>query len=94
MTIKTARQVRAGGVPAGLTRSEPGLLAALAAVPGRVFSRRELVARVHGYPYEGYGRTADVHVTDLRAEPGDDPTAPRRALTVPGDRLQAGGQAR
>ncbi len=76
-----ARKVRADGVPVALTRSEFGLLAALAAVPGRVFSRRELVARVHGHDYE---RTADVRVENLRARLGDAPKAPRWIVTVAG----------
>jgi two-component system, OmpR family, response regulator RegX3 len=89
MTIKTAREVRAHGAPAALTRSESGLLAS---VPGRVFSRYELAARVHGYDYEGYERTADVHVKNLRAKLGDDPKAPRWILTVPGAGRKPGGR--
>ena len=53
-------------------------------MPGRVFSRYELVARVHGFDYEGYERTADVHVKNLRGKLGDDPKAPRWVVTVPG----------
>ena len=49
-----------------------------------MFSRYELVARVHGYDYEGYERTADVHVKNLRAKLGDDPRAPRWLVTVAG----------
>ena len=79
-----AREVRLDGEPAALTRSEFDLLTALATVPGRVFSRYELVARVHGYDYEGYERTADVHVKNLRAKLHDDPKAPRWLVTVPG----------
>ncbi len=78
------REVRADGALVALTRSEFDLLAALAATPGRVFSRYELVARVHGYDYEGYERTADVHVKNLRAKLRDDPKAPRWVVTVPG----------
>ena len=79
-----AREVRLDGEPVALTRSEFDLLTALASVPGRVFSRYELVARVHGYDYEGYERTADVHVKNLRAKLGDDPRAPRWLVTVAG----------
>jgi DNA-binding response OmpR family regulator len=78
------REVRLDGQLVTLTRSEFDLLAALASVPGRVFSRYELVARVHGYDYEGYERTADVHVKNLRAKLGDDPKDPRWVVTVPG----------
>ena len=34
--------------------------------PGRVFSRDELIARVQGYDYEGYDRTIDSHIKNLR----------------------------
>ena len=81
---QAGREVRLDGEPVGLTRSEFDLLTALATTPGRVFSRYELVARVHGYDYEGYERTADVHVKNLRAKLGDDPKDPRWIVTVPG----------
>ncbi len=77
MTLKTAREVRADA-PAALTRSQPGLpAAALAATPGRVFSRDE--------------RTADVHGQNLRARLGDDPEAPRWTVTVAGAGRKPGG---
>jgi len=81
---QAGREVRLEGEPVALTRSEFDLLVALAAVPGRVFSRFELVARVHGYDYEGYERTADVHVKNVRAKLSDDPKNPRWVITVPG----------
>jgi DNA-binding response OmpR family regulator len=49
-----------------LTVSEWELLAALADAPGRVLSRGELVNRVRGYEFEGYERTIDTHVKNLR----------------------------
>jgi DNA-binding response OmpR family regulator len=81
---QAAREVRLDGTEVALTRSEFDLLLALASTPGKAFSRAELVARVHGYDYEGYERTIDVHVKNLRAKLGDDPKAPRWILTVPG----------
>ena len=79
-----AREVRLENVGLSLTKSEFDLLLALASQPGRAFSRYELVARVHGYDYEGYERTIDVHVKNLRAKLGEDPKEPRYVLTVPG----------
>jgi DNA-binding response OmpR family regulator len=49
-----------------LTPTEWGLLTTLADVPGRVFSRAELVNRVRGYEFAGYERTIDSHVKNLR----------------------------
>ncbi|MFC5821734.1 response regulator transcription factor [Nonomuraea harbinensis] len=53
-----------------LTPTEWGVLVALAAVPGRVYSRYELVNRVRGYEFAGYERTIDSHVKNLRHKLG------------------------
>jgi two-component system alkaline phosphatase synthesis response regulator PhoP len=58
-----------------LTPTEWGLLTTLAAVPGRVFSRAELVNRVRGYEFVGYERTVDSHIKNLRRKLGDDAAA-------------------
>jgi two-component system alkaline phosphatase synthesis response regulator PhoP len=58
-----------------LTPTEFGLLAALAATPGRVYSRYELVNRVRGYEFAGYERSIDSHVKNLRHKFGADGTA-------------------
>ncbi len=58
------------GEPLELTPTEWGLLTALAATPGRVFSRYELVNRVRGYEFAGYERTIDSHVKNLRRKLG------------------------
>ena len=52
------RQVTVRGTVVALTPTEWGLLLALATVPGRVYSRFELINRVRGYEFEGYERTA------------------------------------
>ncbi len=54
------------GRPVELTPSEFKLLLALARSPGRVFSRFELINRVQGHDYDGYERTIDAHVKNLR----------------------------
>ncbi len=51
-----------------LTPSEFSLLATLMATPGRVFSRLELLERLQGTAYEGYERTIDVHIRNLRSK--------------------------
>ncbi len=52
--------------------------------PGRVFSRSELLDHVQGMSYEGYERTIDVHVKNLRAKIEPDPRNPRYIETVYG----------
>jgi len=58
------------GAELELTPTEWGLLTALAAAPGRVYSRYELVNRVRGYEFAGYERTIDSHVKNLRRKLG------------------------
>lgn len=67
-----------------LTVSEFKLLTTLSRYPGRVYSRMELVEKVLGYDFEGYERTIDSHVKNLRAKIGDDPRNPRWIYTVHG----------
>ena len=78
-----------------LTPSEFDLLAVLMATPGRVFSRSELLDRLQGDAYEGYERTIDVHVRNLRTKMEPDPSKPRYIETVfgVGYRFAPGGQA-
>ena len=67
-----------------LTRTEFGLLCELAANPGRVVSREELLERVWGYDYFGDNRLVDVHVRRLRTKIETDPAHPRLVVTVRG----------
>lgn len=59
-------KVSADGTDVVLTRSEFMLLLTLAKHPGRVFSRADLISSVHGYEFEGYERTVDSHIKNLR----------------------------
>jgi len=67
-----------------LTPSEFDLLATLMAFPGRAYSRLELLDRIQGVAYEGYERTIDVHVKNLRAKIEAEPRSPRYIQTVYG----------
>ena len=67
-----------------LTPSEFDLLSALMSSPGRVFTRVDLLARVQGTLYEGYERTIDVHVRNLRAKIEPSSRHPRYIETVYG----------
>lgn len=72
------------GKEVDLTASEFKLLTTLARHPGRVYNRMELVEKVLGYDFEGYERTIDSHVKNLRAKLGDDPKHPKWLYTVHG----------
>jgi two-component system alkaline phosphatase synthesis response regulator PhoP len=67
-----------------LTPSEFSLLATLMGTPGRVFSRLELLERMQGTAYEGYERTIDVHIRNLRAKIEPDAANPTYIETVYG----------
>lgn len=79
-----AREVRVGGSPVELTRTEYGLLDQLSAHPRVVFERRRLLAAVWGDDRYGDDHLVDVHVANLRRKLGDDPAHPRYVRTVRG----------
>jgi two-component system, OmpR family, response regulator MtrA len=79
-----AAVVRVAGAEVPLTRSEFKLLCELAAQPGWVLSRSQLLERVWDYDYRGDTRLVDVHVGRLRAKIERDPAHPERIVTVRG----------
>jgi DNA-binding response OmpR family regulator len=84
------RLVTVRGAAVGLTPTEWGVLVALAAAPGRVYSRFELINRVRGYEFEGYERTIDSHVKNLRRKIESDPGQPQIVQTVLGGGYRLG----
>lgn len=78
------REVTVGPASVDLTPSEFDLLATFLSAPGRVFSRLELLDKLQGDAYEGYERTIDVHIRNLRAKIEPDPRNPRYIVTVYG----------
>jgi DNA-binding response OmpR family regulator len=84
------RQATVRGSAVALTPTEWGVLVALATVPGRVYSRFELINRVRGYEFEGYERTVDSHVKNLRRKVEDDPGNPQIVQTVLGGGYRLG----
>ena len=67
-----------------LTRMEFNLLSLLAQHPGQTFSRAQLLDRLHGVAYDGYDRSIDAHIKNLRRKLEVDPLEPRYVLTVYG----------
>jgi DNA-binding response OmpR family regulator len=70
------------GQPILLTRSEFNLLAVLAQNPGKTFTRDQLLNRLYGVAHEGYVRSIDAHIKNLRQKLEFEPTQPRYVLTV------------
>jgi len=78
------RLVRRGDETIKLTPIEFELLRVLAENPGRVYSRMQLLDLVQGDAYEGYDRTIDSHIKNLRRKIEPDPNKPRYIITVYG----------
>jgi DNA-binding response OmpR family regulator len=72
------------GRTADLTATEFGLLATMAASPGRIFTRSQLLDAVRGVAFESYERAIDSHIKNLRRKVEPDPREPRYVLTVYG----------
>ena len=77
-----AHRVTRAGVTIDLTAKEFDLLAHMAAHPGRVFTREQLLRDVWGYDFFGDDSTVTVHVRRLREKVEPDPTKPRYVTTV------------
>jgi len=75
-------EVRVEGELVSLTPIEFKLLELLAEHPQRAFSRYELVSLIQGDAFEGFERTIDVHVKNIRQKIGDDPKHPTFLATV------------
>jgi two-component system alkaline phosphatase synthesis response regulator PhoP len=96
--VDTAERIRAGevvldvprmrtevaGADVELTPTEFHLLATLAARPGRIFTRSQLLDALHGVAFETYERAIDSHIKNLRRKVEPDPRRPRYVLTVYG----------
>ncbi|MFG2056764.1 response regulator transcription factor [Micromonospora sp. NPDC048930] len=91
-----SRQVSLDGVPVELTPREFDLLHHLAARPGQVVTKRELLTEVWRIPYGGADKTVDVHLSWLRRKLGESAQEPRYLHTVRGVgvRLDAPGTGR
>lgn len=76
------REVTIAGRKADLTATEFDLLATLAAQPGRVFTRAQLLDAIHGEAFEAYERAIDAHIKNVRRKIEPDPARPRYVETV------------
>ncbi|MDH3295600.1 MAG: response regulator transcription factor [Acidimicrobiia bacterium] len=77
-------QVTVAGAEVELTPTEFQLVSTLAAQPGRVFTRAQLLDALHGVSFESYERAVDAHVKNIRRKFGSAPRKPQYILTVHG----------
>jgi two-component system alkaline phosphatase synthesis response regulator PhoP len=78
------RSVVVAGIAVEVTATEFDLLAAMAASPGRVFTRSQLLETIHGVAVGAGERAIDAHIKNLRRKIEDEPHRPRRLVTVHG----------
>jgi two-component system alkaline phosphatase synthesis response regulator PhoP len=78
------RQATLAGNPLSLTMIEFKLLGVLIKEPGRVFSRAQLIEKALGFDFDGFDRTIDVHILNLRRKLEPDPKKPKYIKTLYG----------
>ena len=88
----SGHEVTADGKPVSLTPTEFKILELLSKTPGQVYNRSQLVEKVQGYSYEGYDRTIDSHVKNLRQKIEPNADEPTFILTVFGIGYKFGGE--
>jgi DNA-binding response OmpR family regulator len=79
-----SHRVTRGNEVIQLTRFEFNLLQVLAQHPGQMYSRAQLLEKLHGVAYDGYDRSIDAHIKNLRRKIEEDPADPKYILTVYG----------
>ena len=89
----TAHQAFLKGTLLELTPIEWRILYALAAHPCKTFTRDELLDLAFDSEYDGFDRSVDTHIKNLRKKLGDDPRDPRYLFTVRGVGYRLGGKA-
>lgn len=77
-------RVTRGGVDVELTPTEFQLVHTMAAQPGRVFTRAQLLGAVHGTAFDSYERAIDAHIKNIRRKLEPNPRQPAHVLTVHG----------
>jgi len=78
------RAVHLGATPLRLTPTEFRLLVLLMRIPGRTFTREEIMDRVFGYDFDGFDRVVDAHISNLRQKLEPDPKRPHFIHTIYG----------
>lgn len=85
LVIDTVKyEVRRNGSIVNLTPNEYKILLTMVKYPSKTFTREELISMALGDDFEGFDRTVDTHIKNIRQKLEDDPRAPRFLLTVHG----------
>lgn len=84
-------EVKRGGKVINLTPNEYKILITMVKYPGKTFTREELIYMALGEDFDGYDRTIDTHIKNIRQKIESDPKNPRYILTVYGVGYRFGG---
>jgi DNA-binding response OmpR family regulator len=87
-----SHEVKKNGEKVNLTPNEYRILLAMLKYPRKAFTRDELVTLALGDDYEGFDRTVDVHIKNIRQKIETDPKNPKYILTVHGVGYRFGGE--
>jgi DNA-binding response OmpR family regulator len=85
------RRVSMEGADLPLTPNEYRILALLMSWPQKIFTRDEIIENIKDNDYDGFDRTIDSHIKNLRQKIRDDPKAPKYIVTVYGMGYRFGG---
>ena len=85
-------EVKKNGTVVNLTPNEYKILMTMVKYPSKTFTREELVCMVLGEDFDGYDRTIDAHIKNLRQKIENDPKTPKYILTVHGVGYRFGGE--
>ncbi len=91
VVLKDKHEVLNDGIAVNLTPIEFKILTTMMKYPEKTFTREELVIIVFGADYDGYDRTVDTHIKNLRQKIERDPKNPKRIVTVHGIGYRYGG---
>lgn len=90
---KDSRIVKVRGHEISLTPNEFDILYSLAINKGKVLTREQLIDRVFGMDFEGFDRTVDVHIKNIRKKIEEDSKNPKYVLTVTKLGYKFGGES-
>jgi DNA-binding response OmpR family regulator len=88
-----SKRVFKGGAPLALTPNEYRILVLLISRPQKIFTRDEIIEITKSDDYDGFDRSIDAHVSNLRQKIEDDPKNPRFVKTVYGMGYRFGDEA-
>ncbi|MDR1353690.1 MAG: response regulator transcription factor [Treponema sp.] len=86
------RLISRDGQEIALTRDEYKIMTLLMSRPSKIFTRDEIIGNIKGDDYDGFDRSIDTHIKNIRQKIGDDPKSPRYIVTVYGMGYRLAGE--